>query len=158
MTAKLIAVLALFLCSCPNAQRAGWIATAATIDARDAVDEGINQAFNARVIACKEQHLPDQVKFQECVRASREFHAVWKWLRDPGVWGMLNAAVRAAKGILEIAAHVQASESSTTQKVLSALRESVCALAGIVRDFGHLWPKEAKPAMQYLDLIKAVCK
>jgi len=156
----LLAVLgvaaAVALPACPNAYRAGWVSTAALVDARDATDKGIASAFQSKIDDCKDKHKADQISLQKCVEDSREYSAAAQWLRI--IKPAIDTSVKVAKAVLEIAEKTQASKDSTIKKVLSALKDGFCKLLPAVKDWQHMFSAEAQAALKYLDLIKVVCK
>jgi hypothetical protein len=157
----LLAVLGLLaamaLPACPNAYRAGWVSTAALVDAKDATDKGIAKAFNAKIESCKAQHGANQIELQKCVETSKEYEAASKWIQV--ILPALKTSIRTAKATLEIAEKVQASADSATKKVLSALRDGVCKLLPVLKDWEKNpgFPEELKIALGYLEMIKVVC-
>ena len=158
MRGAVVVLTAILLTGCPNAYRAGWVSTAALVDAKDATDKGISVAFNAKIGECKKAHGNDQVNLQKCVESSREYAAASAWIQV--VLPALKTSIRVAKATLEMAEKVQASGESTTKKVLSALKDGVCKLLPALKDWEKNpgFPAELKVALQYLSMIKVVCQ
>ncbi len=151
----LVAVLVALCVSCTPA--AGWIAVAAVADARDAVDDGITTAYQARVKECRRVHGEQSEAVRDCVEKSNEHKAAYGW-RAYGL-PAANSAVTSAKMILEIAEKVKASGVSTLIKVLSVLRVAACGIFRAVREWKDLFPERAKTALAYLDLVQGlVCR
>ena len=153
----LYALLTLCLASgCPNAYRAGWVSTAALVDARDATDKGIATAFKAKVNDCVSKHSKDVPAVRQCVEASTEYKAARRWQSD--VLPAINTAVKVAIATLEIAERVQASKDSTLKKVFNSLRDGVCKLIPVLDEWKHKFSASVKAALVYVQMIKVVCK
>jgi hypothetical protein len=156
-TTVVAAMLLAWVPGCPVAHRVGWVTTASVMDARDATDAGLAQAFTAKVKQCVNKHGSKTQGYKTCIEATREYKAIAKWR----VYGLpaVNSAVVMAKEILEIAEKVNASEDSTMQKVLSALRDAACGIAAIVNEWKDLFPAKARVALAYIDSVKGLaCK
>jgi hypothetical protein len=150
-------LIIILLAGCPNAYRAGWVATASLMDARDATDDGLATAFGAKVRACVAKHGSKTIDYQQCVQESNEYKAMaaWRVHALPAV----NSSVRAAKEILEIAERVNASGADASAKALSAIKDAACAVIEIVNEWNGLFREKAKVALGYLNSVKGlVCQ
>ena len=150
-----VMILATFAPGCANAYRAGWVSTAALVDARDATDKGIATAFKSKVNDCVSKHPKDVPATRSCVEASTEYKAARRW--QTNVLPSINTAVKVAIATLEIAERVQASGDSTLKKVLNALRDGVCKLLPVLDEWKDRMSAEVKAALVYLEMVKVVC-
>jgi hypothetical protein len=139
-----------------NPYKAAWGTTAAVASARNATDDGIAKAFDARVEQCVKDSGGDcKEKCQQCVKGSREYAAIlaWRTFVRPSV----NAAIQTTVTAISIAEKVD----SQTNKLdwIALLKDAVCGVSKVILEFSEVFPDKAKVALGYLGMVKGVtCK
>jgi hypothetical protein len=150
------AVFSVILCGCMQSHKAAWLATASALNARDAVDDGMSEAFQDKMDECLKLHGSQTLGFKTCMEESPEYRVMRGW-RVHGL-PAVNGAVKSAVETLNIAAKVNTESGSALTKVLGILKDAVCGMVNVVNEFQHLFPEKAKAAMNYISAVKVVCK